>query len=264
MQVKLRFLSFAVAANISAAPIAASPTIYIASDSTVQTYSPEHYPQAGWGQMLRCALKPGIALSNQAMAGRSTKTFIEEGRLDRIAQEIKRGDTLLIQFGHNDADHRKGRYADPQSAYRDNLIKMIQVARSVGAQPVLITPVIRRHFVNGRVRADFAPWSQEVRALAAEERVPLIDLEALSGAWIQKLGEAGSKPYYLHYTAEDHTVGFPKGIDDDTHFSEIGARAIAKIVASRLRVMHLPVSRYILRNPPGLDRTTPLGSTACD
>ena len=239
------------------------PTIYIASDSTAQTYSPEHYPQTGWGQMLRCALKLGIALSNQAIGGRSTKTFIEEGRLDRIGQEIKRGDTLLIQFGHNDADHHKGRYADPE-AYRDNLIRMIDVARSAGAQPVLITPVSRRHFVAGQVRADFEPWSQQVRKLAAEEKVPLIDLEALSGAWIQKLGEAGSKPYYLHYTPEDHAAGFPKGIDDDTHFSEIGGRAIARIVARRLRTMRLPVSHYILKNPPGLDRTTPLGSTACD
>jgi lysophospholipase L1-like esterase len=260
--------SIFIAAIISTAALAAKPplNIYIASDSTAQTYKPDRYPQAGWGQMLPCAFGRDVVIHNEAIAGRSTKTFIAEGRLDRIAHELEPGDTLLIQFGHNDADRNpaKGRYADPDGAYRDNLIRMIEVARVAGAQPVLITPVIRRHFVDGQVRADFAPWSNEVRKIAADRKVPLIDLEALSGAWIQKTGEAGSKLYYLHYTPEDHAVGFPKGVADDTHFSELGARRVAEIIAGELRALKLPISRRVLRVRPALTRAEPLGSTSCN
>ena len=243
----------------------AAPVIYIAGDSTAQTYDAKRYPMTGWGQMLSCAVRPGITIRNHAMAGRSTKTFIEEGRLDGIRREIKAGDTLLIQFGHNDANtQRPGRYAAPAGAYRDNLIKLIDVARSVGAQPVLITPVIRRNFVDGRVRADFTAWSNEVRKLAAEQKVPLIDLEALSGDWVQRAGPETAKAFYLHYKAEDKVAAYPKGIDDDTHFSELGARRVADIVAGGLRRLKLPVSHYVMRKRPTLTIAAPLGSTRCN
>ena len=259
-----RALGLAAAGGLWAPPLPAAPVIHIAGDSTAQFNAPARYPETGWGQMLQCALKPGITVRNHAMGGRSTKTFIEEGRLDRIKQEIKAGDTLLIQFGHNDANTvRPGRYAAPAGAYRDNLIKMLDVARSARAQPVLVTPVIRRNFAGGRIRADFRPWSDEVRRLAKEQKVPLIDLERLSGAWVQKAGEEGSKRYFLHYRAEDGVTRYPTGVADDTHFSEVGARHVADIVARDLRRLRLPVSRYILKRRPALDRTEPLGSTAC-
>ena len=243
----------------------AAPVIHIAGDSTAQTYDAKRYPMTGWGQMLSCALKPGITIHNHAMSGRSTKTFIEEGRLDRIRQEITAGDTLLIQFGHNDANtQRPGRYAAPSGAYRDNLIKMIGVARSAGAQPVLITPVIRRNFIDGRVRADFGAWSNQVRRLASEQNVPLIDLEALSGDWIQRAGPDASKAFYLHYKPDDNVAAYPKGIDDDTHFSELGARRVADIVAGGLRQLKLPVSHCVLRKRRALTVAAPLGSTRCN
>lgn len=264
MQAIKRFLMLA-AALLQAAPAAAAPAIHIAGDSTAATYGPSRYPQTGWGQMLRCAVRPGIMVRNHAAGGRSTRTFIEEGRLDAIARELRKGDALLIQFGHNDANtERPGRYAAPAGAYRVNLVRMIDVARSAGAQAVLITPVIRRHFVDGRVRADFAPWSEQVRRLAAERKVPLIDLEAESAALVQQAGEDASRRYYLHYQPQDNVPVFPKGIADDTHFSELGARAVAEIVARRLRALRLPVSRYILKRRPALGRATPLGSTSCD
>jgi lysophospholipase L1-like esterase len=87
----------------------------VAGDSTVQTYDVVHYPQAGWGQFLACGLKPGAVVINRAIGGRSTKSFIAEGRWDRLMAEIKPGDTVLIQFGHNDATKAKPeRYADPR------------------------------------------------------------------------------------------------------------------------------------------------------
>jgi lysophospholipase L1-like esterase len=246
-----------------AAPAGAA-TIHIAGDSTAADYAPARYPQSGWGQFLRCALDDATTVRNHAVGGRSTRTFIGEKRLERIQSEIKAGDTLLIQFGHNDANTVKiERYADPMGAYRTNLARMIAVAKSAGAQPVLITPVTRRNWQDGRVKADFTPWSDAMRALAAELDVPLIDLERESGAWVQEAGEEGSKLYFLHHKAADGILAFPKGITDDTHFSEIGARGIAEIVARNLKALSLPVSAHVRANRPDLARTTPLGRAEC-
>ena len=249
---------------LAAASPAAASVIHIAGDSTAANYAAERYPQSGWGQFLRCALDPSVTIRNHAVGGRSTRTFIGEGRLDRIKSEIRRGDTLLMQFGHNDANTVKiERYADPMGAYRTNLIRMIAVARNAGAQPVLITPVTRRNFEGGRVKADFTAWSDAARALAAELKVPLIDLERESGAWVEAAGEEASKAYFLHFTKDDRVAAFPEGIADDTHFSEIGARGIAEIVARNLKALNLPVSPHILANRPDLARRTPLGRAAC-
>lgn len=243
---------------------AGAATIHIAGDSTAANYSAERYPQSGWGQFLGCALDEEVKVRNHAVGGRSTRTFIGERRLERIAEEIEPGDTLLMQFGHNDANTVKiERYADPLGAYRSNLARMIAVARSAGAQPVLITPVTRRNWKDGRVQADFAPWSNAVRALAEELGVPLIDLERESGAWVQRIGEERSKQYFLHYSKAEGIAAFPDGIADDTHFSELGARGIAEIVARNLKALDIPVSRHILGERPDLRRQTPLGRTAC-
>jgi lysophospholipase L1-like esterase len=256
-----------LAATIGTAAAAAGPVlnIYIASDSTAQTYKPDHYPQTGWGQMLPCAFATNVVIHNEAIAGRSTRSFIDEGRLDHIRQELKSGDTLLIQFGHNDADTKKpGRYAAPAGAYHDNLARIVEMARAAGAQPVLITPVTRRHFENGEVKADFADWSNQMRLVARDLKVPLIDLEAKSRDWVKRAGPEASIRYYLHYKPEDKIAAFPNGIDDDTHFSELGARGVAEIIARELRALKLPISRRVLRARPALTRTEPLGSTACN
>ena len=250
-------------AACAAAPAVAS-TIHIAGDSTAANYGRERYPQAGWGQFLGCALDPSVTVRNHAVGGRSTRTFIGEKRLERIRAEIRPGDTLLMQFGHNDANTVKiERYADPLGAYRSNLARMIAVAKSAGAQPVLITPVTRRNFDGGRIKADFAAWSEAARGLAAELKVPLIDLERESGAWVEQVGEAASKALFLHHSEAEKLPAFPKGIVDDTHFSELGARGIAEIVARNLKALDLPVSRHILADRPDLRRATPLGRAEC-
>ena len=262
MVVKIASIALAFAAAVPAAAL--EPTIHVAGDSTAQTYQPQRYPMTGWGQMLPCALGPGVKVRNHAIGGRSTRSFIEEGRLDRIKQEIKRGDTLLIQFGHNDANTvRAGRYAAPAGAYRFNLVRMLAVAKSAGAQPVLITPVTRRNFENGRIKADFTEWAEQVRMLAGELNVPLIDLQKESGAWVEATGEEPSKRYFLHYTPADKVPAYPEGIKDDTHFSELGARGIADIIARELKELNLPVSKHVLAVRPALTRAEPLGSAAC-
>lgn len=240
-------------------------TILIASDSTASTYKGDRYPQTGWGQMLSCGLSPDIRVSNHAIGGRSTRTFRSEGRWERLLGEITPGDTVLIQFGHNDATRAKPeRWAPAATDYRDNLLRFIWDVRTAGGTPVLVTPVARRSFgADGKAKADFADYSAVMRDLSAGTHTPLIDLESLSRAWVDRAGEAASKAYYLHYTPQDHAPGFPKGIADNTHFSELGARNVANLVAGGLKALNLSISAKVLADRPALARTTALGKTSC-
>lgn len=134
-----------IAALALAAAIAStSPRIVIASDSTAANYSPSQYPQMGWGMVLKCSLDPTVEVVNLARGGRSTKTFIEEGLWDQLVAQLRPGDTVLIQFGHNDADTKKiVRFTDPNGAYEVNLRRFVADARAKQATPVLVTPIAR-------------------------------------------------------------------------------------------------------------------------
>jgi lysophospholipase L1-like esterase len=258
--------SFALAAGLLVFGTggASAQRVFIASDSTAQDYAPERYPQSGWGTMLRCAFGPEIQVENRAIGGRSTRSFINEGRLDEIAADIRAGDTLLIQFGHNDANKAKPeRYATVEE-YRGFLHRYIETATRAGAQPVLMTPVTRRNFVNGAIRPSFADYSDAVRAVAKETGTPLIDLDTLSGRWVEAAGIEGSKRYFLHYSGSEGAPGYPAGIDDDTHFSELGARGIANIVADALAGLRLPISAHVKPTRPALTLTVPSGGASCD
>lgn len=240
-------------------------TILIAGDSTAADYAPARYPQTGWGTMLRCAVPPNVRILNHAMGGRSTRSFLAEGRWDRLRADILPGDTVLIQFGHNDATRAKPeRWAPAQTDYRDNLLRFIRDVRMAGGVPVLVTPVARRNFgPEGRAVADFPAWSGVMRDLAIKTGTPLIDLEARSRAWLDRAGPKGSKALYLHYSAQDNVAAFPKGISDNTHFSELGARQVADLVAEGLKSLALPISATIAAPRPALTRNTPLGRTDC-
>jgi lysophospholipase L1-like esterase len=234
--------------------------VLIASDSTAAQYARGRWPQMGWGMFLQCSLDPSIRVDNWAREGRSTRTFITEGLLDALAQQTRPGDTVLIQFGHNDAAVAKPRYTSPAD-YGANLRHFIAVVRERKAQPVLLTPVARRRFENGRIVESHGEYPQVARAVAAATHTPLIDLDADSMEYFQSIGEEGSKKYYLHYTAADHIRTFPVGITDDTHFSELGARAVAALVARRLEELNIPVSKHVL--PVSLDPLRPVGEPSC-
>lgn len=240
-----------------------APRILLAGDSTMQTYDVAHYPQAGWGQFLACGLKPGALVINRAIGGRSTKSFIAEGRWDRLMAEIRPGDTVLIQFGHNDATRAKPeRFADP-ALFRDNLLRFIWQARGAGANPVLVTPVARRSFdAAGKSRADFADYSAVMRELAANTATPLIDLEGASRNMIDRLGPEGARKFYMNLAVGAYPA-FPQGQNDDTHFNELGARAMANLVAEQLAGLSVPGAALVMAERPDLERKTALGSYAC-
>ncbi|KRG65867.1 rhamnogalacturonan acetylesterase [Stenotrophomonas terrae] len=195
--------------------------IFIAADSTAASYGPERAPQAGWGQALQSWLDEGQwQVRNHAVGGRSTRSFINEGRLDAIEKELQAGDVLLIQFGHNDAKREDPtRYTDPDSDYPQFLSRYIAAARGKGATPILITPVARLLYDFGALLDTHGRYTQAMKQVAKAQNVQLIDLNASSMAWIRALGEQGAKPYFMFVPEQNKA--------DGTHFSVAGATAVA-------------------------------------
>ena len=236
--------------------------IVIASDSTAAEYSSERYPQMGWGMVLKCSLAPDVAVVNLARGGRSTKTFIEEGLWAALVAQLRPGDTVLIQFGHNDADRVKiVRFTDPQGAYTDNLTRFVADVRAAGGQPVLVTPIAKHLFVDGKVQESHVGYAEAIRQVAQRTGAPLIDLDADSMAALQARGEAASRKLYLLYTPEDHIPRYPEGVNDTTHINEGGARLAASLVVRRLAALNLPISAHVRLPPPGDPPV--LGGPAC-
>lgn len=200
---------------------AAPVRVLIAGDSTAAAYGPERAPQAGWGQALQSYLDPDrFEVRNHAKGGRSTRSFIAEGRLDALAGELRRGDILLIQFGHNDAKiEDPSRYTDPDGEYPRFLSRYVQLARDRGATPVLITPVARLLYDFGSLLDTHGRYTQSMKALADQQQVLLVDLNDSSSRWIRGLGEQGARPYFLFVPEQNKA--------DGTHFSVAGAHAVA-------------------------------------
>ena len=246
-QLKLHFSGPAPRINaleITPAPHAA--TMFLAGDSTVTDQPEDGFPYAGWGQMLQSFLKHDVVVANHAKSGRSSKSFIDEGRLDAILNEIKADDYLLIQFGHNDQKPDEERHTEPSTTYKSYLRKYIDGARERGAHPVLVTSVHRRYFEeNGTLRDTHGAYLDAVRELAEEEGVPLVDLAAASKRLFEELGEEETKNLFM-WGAPGEFANFPGGVEDNTHFQERGGIAVAGLVADGIRALKLwPLAGYL-------------------
>ncbi|MGE6629217.1 rhamnogalacturonan acetylesterase [Bacillus sp. NPDC077027] len=200
-------------------------SIYLAADSTVQRYD-DTTNQGGWGQFLHEYITSDFKVINRAIGGRSSKTFVEEGRLDRILQDILPNDWLFVQMGHNDASkNNPDRYTEPFTTYKYYLRQYVTGARQKGASSLLITPVARFHYKNGQFINDFPDYCTAMNQVAEEEQVPLIDLMEKSLAHFKAIGE---KTVYTYFMVSE-------GINDYTHFTKKGAREMARLVAEGMR-----------------------------
>jgi len=252
----------ALTGGAQAAPATQARRIVIASDSTAAPYGPERMPQMGWGMVLKCSLTPKVEVVNLARGGRSTKTYLEEGLWSVLLAQLKPGDTVLIQFGHNDADTKKIiRFTDPNGAYGVNLRRFVGDVRTAGATPVLVTPIARWMWEGGKPKDAHAAYAATIRKVAAEMKVPLVDLDADMMAAQQARGQLASRGLYLFYTANDHVARYPDGISDDTHINEQGARLAAALVATRLKALALPVSKSV--RPASVAGQAKLGGPTC-
>ncbi|WP_150268854.1 rhamnogalacturonan acetylesterase [Paenibacillus tepidiphilus] len=248
-QLKLRFGGVAPRINaLEVIPSNEQITLFLAGDSTVTDVGDEKgFPFSGWGQMLQYYFKHDVAVANHAVGGRSSKSFIQEGRLDAIMEEIAEGDYLFIQFGHNDQKWDEARYTDPSTTYPEYLRQYIAVARSKKATPVLVTSMHRRYFDEaGKLKDTHGAYLEAVRQLAEEEGVPLIDLAAKSKALFEELGPEGTKSLFL-WGAPGEWLNQPGGCADNTHFQERGSLRIAELVVQGIRELGLQKLIMFLR-----------------
>ncbi|WP_379161687.1 rhamnogalacturonan acetylesterase [Paenibacillus sp. sgz5001063] len=230
------------------------PTLYIAGDSTAAQKSGGEKPMTGWGEFFHVHFGPEITVDNRAVNGRSTRSFLAEGRLEDIGKDFRSGDYLLIQFGHNDQKMEDpARYTDPETEYRQNLLTFIDFARSRGGYPVLLTSVSRRRFTSGGEPDPLAVglYPEAMREVAAQTGTPLLDIFASSQQLYRVLGEEGSRQLFMHLPANAHP-NYPEGVTDDTHFSKEGAARVAERVAEAIRQSPELTALGVYLRRPGL------------
>lgn len=221
--------------------------VFLAGDSTISIKAPKAWPETGWGMPFAHFWDSSVEVRNKAMNGRSTKTFILEGRWQNILDEMHAGDYVFIQFGHNDESvEKKERYTPPDS-FRLNLRRFVNEVRAREGHPVLLTPVSRRRFKNGEAQPTHEAYSPLVKEVALEQQVPLIDLDAESRALYQQFGDTASKWLFLQLKPGEHP-NYPDGKNDNTHFNELGARLIAQLVLADVR-KQLPALAAHIKKP---------------
>lgn len=226
------------------------PTVYLIGDSTMSVKERKSWPETGWGMAFANFFDTTrIRIDNRAMNGRSTKSFLAENRWQPVVAQLKKGDFVLIQFGHNDESKDKGeRYAPPEM-FKDNLRRFVNETREKHAEPVLITPVSRRKFdKNGAALETHAEYTPLTRAVANELHVPLLELDSASLALYRQLGPEASRLLFLQLKPGEHP-NYPAGKEDNTHFNELGARLIAQIVLANIRNLEPALAAFVIQPP---------------
>lgn len=221
-------------------------TVWLAGDSTIAIKETKAFPETGWGMPFVYFFDSSVTVKNIAKNGRSTRTFIAEKLWSSIEENLKAGDYVFIQFGHNDESKEKtDRYTTPDQ-YKENLVKFITETRAKGGIPVLLTPVSRRKFKDGVQQPTHELYSALVKEVAAAQNVPLIDLDAKSIALYQQWGEQASKLLFNQVKPGEHP-NYPDGKEDNTHFSETGARLIAELVLQGIIENKLELADRVVR-----------------
>jgi lysophospholipase L1-like esterase len=230
--------------NIGGGIMSDKITIFLAGDSTAAEKTPDKRPETGWGEKLSSFFTDQIIIDNRAVNGRSTKSFINEGRLTAIEQAIRPGDYLFIQFGHNDQKDDQARGTDPYGDYQTNLHTFIHTANKHNAHPVLLTSVSRRHFRNQLIdHMSLGEYPQAMRELAKTYNVTLLDIHKKSIDLFQSLGPDLSRNLFLHLEAHESS-NYPNGVKDDTHFNDQGAGTIAKLICNAIKGSDLPLKKF--------------------
>ncbi len=220
------------------------PTLFLVGDSTVQTYTDADAPLTGWGQLITRYLDPAsVRVANHAMYGRSTKTFVEEGRLDTVLRESRPGDYVAVQLGHNDAFTRPERHTSV-ATYTANLTTYVRAIRQREATPILITPMVMRQATFGGVARSFPAYVAAMKQVAADQHVTLVDLNAASHDLVSDMGVGAAEALYLHADA-GHYVRYETGVSDDVHFNPLGAAEMARLVARGLAGTGLPIAAAV-------------------
>ena len=232
---------FATLLFLSSADRSARPTIFMIGDSTMANKSiADGAPERGWGMVLGGFLTEDIVVDNHAVNGRSSKSFIDEGRWDAVLKKIKPGDYVVIQFGHNDEKSKEDRHTDPGSTFDDNLRRFCTDALERGATPILMNAIVRRNFVapgdsiEGPTLYDtHGAYLDSPRNVAHELGVPFVDANSITHDLVQDMGTEESKRLFMHI--EPKTCwAIPNGRIDNTHLNVKGAYTVAGLLVDAM------------------------------
>ena len=221
------------------------PTIFLCGNSTVVDQDNE--PWASWGQMITRFFDDQVCVANYAESGESANTFIAAGRLKKALSQMKAGDYLFMEFGHND-QKQKGPGKGAYYSFMTSLKTFIDEARARGAHPILVTPTQRRSFdERGKIKDTHEDYPEAMKWLAHKENVPLIDLNSMTRVLYEAMGVENSKKAFVHYPANTYP-GQTKALEDNTHFNPYGAYQIAQCILQGIIDQKMPLQKYIRKN----------------
>jgi carbohydrate esterase family 8 len=267
-------LALFMSVSLSAQEVSDTIVVFMIGDSTMANKPlKDENQERGWGQMLPLMLQGPIKVDNHAVNGRSSKSFIDQGRWDAVVSKIKPGDYVIIQFGHNDEKPKADRHTDPGSTFDDNLRKFVNETRAKGGYPILCNSIVRRNFpadttvrhvdrddkpLEGFSNLKLAPegdllvdthkeYVNAPRNVARELGVPFLEMNTLTHNLVQNLGREESKKLFM-WIPEGKYAFCPKGKVDNTHLNVYGGQVVAALAARAMADAVPALSPYIKSN----------------
>ena len=218
------------------------PTVFLCGNSTVVDQDNE--PWASWGQMITRFFDEGVCFANYAESGETAVTFIGAKRLKKLLTQVKPGDYIVVEFGHND-QKRKGVGDGAFYSFMYNMKIFVDEARRRGATPILVTPTQRRSFNSeGKITDTHLDYPEATRFLCQREGVHLIDLHAMTRVLYEAMGPEASKGAFVHYPANTYP-GQAKPLADNTHFNPYGAYQISKCIIEGMKKLDLDILKSL-------------------
>lgn len=231
-----------VVQHIHIEPVTDITTVFLCGNSTV--VDQEEEPWASWGQMITRWFGPQVVIANFAESGLSCTTFLAQLRLDKILSQLKKGDYVIVEFGHNDEKEKKAGDGAWYS-YSRNLKIFADRVRAAGGNIIFCTPTARRSFdADGHIVNTHGDYPEAMKTVAQREQVPVIDLTRMSTTFYEALGVEGSKRALVHYPANTF-ANQEKPLADNTHFNPYGAWEVAKMVVMGLKQINSPLAAYL-------------------
>ncbi len=268
MKTKLTIILFSIVLVLCSFKADNPITIFMIGDSTMANKSLDKGAlERGWGQALGGFFTEDVVVDNHAMNGRSSKSFIDEGRWDAVLAKMKPGDYVFIQFGHNDEKPDEKRHTDPGTTFDDNLRKFVNETRAKGGIPVLFNAIVRRNFYDNKnavtdddvqknATANVKPvegdslidthgdYLNSPRNVAKELNVPFIDMNRITHDLVLSMGVEGSKKLFL-WVEPGVCEAYPNGREDNTHLNVYGARTIAGLTVDAIAKEVPALSKYV-------------------
>ena len=225
-------------------------TVHMIGDSTManKPVIPAN-PERGWGQMLHMYFKDSVRVENYAQNGRSSKSFIAEGRWDKVVAALRSGDFVVIQFGHNDEKTNDvSRGTAPFGEYTTNLVRFVRETREHKATPILATPVARRKFdESSTLTNSHGLYPEAMRKVATIENVALLELCSATERLLQQLGPENSKRLFDWIPAGEFGLDSKK-LEDDTHFNAYGASRVCDLAVAEIEAKVPDLALHLKRS----------------